>query len=226
MALKNMWLNVLMSFFLYTHYSNANPATVSGRVHFQQFYSQIRPFMLQYLAGNCSSVYQRYLHDPLFHSDNVLECDRCAAAPVVQCLLSNFPEVDKSNMASAAVLLGIVPATLSLAGFSTAETGLLSIRRPLLAFLIAAGAPAISPIQTFKYGHPRDHLQERRRIPDSEGQKPVLSALILILEYLMVSTAIGNLAHVGYQLCIRTVCNFSIETVYLPALWAFLALTM
>ena len=182
--------------------------------------------MHQYLQSNCSLELSHYLsstpEDP-FHSSNTLDCKHCAAAPVTGCLLHTFHEVDKANMASAAVILGILPGTLSLAGSNTAETGLLSLRRPLLAFLLGAGAPAVSPMRTFNYGDPLELLHRRAGSLKAPRMHGVSGVLILVLEYGFALAAVGNLVVLSYQLCVRTICAFAQDTAYLPALWAFLA---
>jgi hypothetical protein len=126
-------------------------------------------------------------------------------------------------MASAAIILGIVPATLYLAGSSTAETELLSMQRPLLAFLIGAGAPAGSSIHTFNYGDPQELIQMRPNAlsPPRIGHR--WAFVILIVEYTLALASIANLCLVSYQLCIRTISAFAQDTVYMPALWGFLA---
>ena len=179
--------------------------------------------MNQYLQDNCSAEYERYFQDADYESPNTLECRHCKAAPVVGCLLNTFPETDKANMASAAVILGILPATLSLAGSNTAETGLLSLRRPLLAFLIGAGAPAVSPTRTFNYGDPKELIQIRPKSIRAPRLNNVSSITVLVFEYIFALLAVANLCLVSFQLCIRTLCSFSLDTAYLPALWAFLA---
>lgn len=194
---------------------------MAAKAHFRQFYPQIRPYMEHYLSNNCSSEYDTYLHNPNFTSFNTLDCKECAAAPVTGCLLNTFHETDKVNMASAAVLLGILPATLSLAGSNTAETGLLSLRRPLLAFLIGAGAPAVSPTRMFNYGEELVQLRPKSIRAPRLGRTS--SIVMIVAEYVFALTAVANLCLASYQLCLRTICSFAQDTSYLPALWAFLA---
>ncbi len=178
--------------------------------------------MQQYLREECNAEYQNYLNDTST-SNNQLSCKNCTAAPLSGCLLHAFREVDKANMASAAVILGILPTSLSLAGSATAETGLLSLRRPVLAFLLGAGAPAVNPTRTFNYGDPYVLMTMRRRglkIPQLRG---FLGVVVLVAEYALAMAAVANLGVVSWQLCIRTICSFSQDTIYMPALWSFFA---
>lgn len=129
-------------------------------------------------------------------------------------------------MASAAVVLGLLPTMLSLAGSSTLEMGIFALRRPLLAFLLAAGSPAVSPIRTFEYRDPSVILQLRPEGLRTPSLSRARTTLVCGLEYLLAMAAVANLAIASYQLSTRTSCSSNLETTYLPALWAFLALAV
>ena len=109
------------------------------------------------MLDNCSFVFDEYLNGS--SPDCLPRHVGCLPGNVVNCILNNAPESLKANTAAAAVLLGLLPTTLSLVGSSTIETGLLALRRPALAGLLAAGAPAVSPIRTFEYCDPKDILR-------------------------------------------------------------------
>jgi hypothetical protein len=109
MALRLTGLTLLL--LLSTLQYNFCLAAVPHRVHYKEFYPQLRPYMDKYLTENCSDDY--YLYEPDYRSNNVLECPGCAAVQLTGCLLNTFHEVEKANMASAAVILGILSATLS-----------------------------------------------------------------------------------------------------------------
>ncbi|KAK5630969.1 hypothetical protein RRF57_006684 [Xylaria bambusicola] len=85
-------------------------------------------------------------------------------------------------MAAAAVALGLLPITLSLVGSSTAEIGLLALRRPILTFFLASGAPAVSSLGVFEYQGPihmlREGLRESRACLDL--MSPVLCSWVFL----------------------------------------------
>ena len=122
-------------------------------------------------------------------------------------------------MAAAAVLLGLLPATLAILGSNSRETSLLALRRPLLAFLLALGAPTVSPLRSTQHA---DHAQILTQGEDRISM-PSLSAfnatLVASAQYLFACASAFNVAHVTWQLCILTVSSFSPEAVYFPALW-------
>jgi hypothetical protein len=65
----------------------------------------------------------------------------------------------KLNIATAAIALGLMPTLLTFAGMTTVEIGLLGIQRPILAFLLSAALPAVSPTRTFNYRSPFETLK-------------------------------------------------------------------
>lgn len=193
--------------------------------HFQQWFPQYGPTFERFIRGSCKTTFAEYM------ADYAPTCDYvgCLSGRVVHCLLSSATESLKANMAAAAVLLGLLPTTLSLVGSNTVETGVLALRRPLLAALLAAGMPSVAPIRLFDYDDPAELLLGRPppaglRVP-APTHAGVLAAAALA-EYLLAAAAVANLGHLSYLLCVRAVCSFSSDTAFHPALWAFLALAM
>jgi hypothetical protein len=143
---------------------------------------------------------------------------------MVHCLLSQATESLKANMAAASVILGLLPTTLCLVGSGTAETGILARRRPLLSLLLACGSPGVSPIRTSEYQDPIGLLRKSPghsviRLPSLDHRT---AAVVSALQYIAAVLAIANLAHVSWEVCVKTVCSFSSDTAYQPALWALL----
>lgn len=111
--------------------------------------------------------------------------------------------------------------------FKHCQTGLLAQRRPFLAFLLAVGAPAVSIIRTFDY---RDPLQVVCTSSDSNHLLPALHPrrtwcfATILVQYLLAVSAVVNVAHTSWQLCVQTLCSFSTETTFHRLLWTFSAL--
>jgi len=138
--------------------------------------------------------------------------DSCKIAPVTECILSHLMQADQANMASASAVLGLLPTVLSMMGSSTVDIGLLAVRRPGLAIVLACGSPAINPLRTFVYNDPKQTLQlysNALKPPTPTGR---LRVLVSVLEELM---GLG-----AYQLSLRTVLSMSEETMYLQGIWA------
>ncbi|KAI8944046.1 hypothetical protein F4801DRAFT_595243 [Xylaria longipes] len=186
-----------------THSANA-----ADRSHYDHWYPQYADHFTGVARNSCSVAIQRYQEgdppDLVDGCENVLTQVQCASAGVIACLLEHTTEEIKANMAAAAVVLGLLPTTLSLASSSTAEIGLLALRRPILALLLATGAPAVSPIRAFEYREPIHMLRE-----EPADSQPWATA---------------NLVQVSWELGTHTVISFSSDNSYLPLLWYLLTL--
>jgi hypothetical protein len=188
----------------------------SKHVHFQQWYPQFEKGFESIIRTKCNEEFERYMTETPQPG-----CKNCIAGPVVTCMLEALDENVKAMFASAGVLLALLPTTLSLAGPSTIETGILAQRRPFLAFLLALCSPAASPIRTIDYRDPQELL---RRKPDiyrikADGISVAARRVISGLEYLLTTAAIANVAHVTWELSVKTVTAVSTVTEFLPALW-------
>ncbi|KAH8194414.1 hypothetical protein TruAng_011421 [Truncatella angustata] len=159
---------------------------------------------------DCSAQFQADLHATTWRPYST-----------VRCLLESFPEYRKSEMAAASVLLGLLPVILSQLGPSTVEQGLLGLRRPILAMLLAAGSPTAVSLRNTEY----DEALEKRVGADKRVLSlPVWStSFILLAQYLVALGAAVNVAILAYQLCIWAVTVFSLGFEGLPALWVSLA---
>ena len=146
---------------------------------------------------------------------------------VVSCVLKRVTENVKANTAAAAVLLGLLPTVLGLAGSSTAEMGILAHHRPLLAFILALGSPVVSPTRAFEFQNPKKLLEadedELMPLPKLRGRWAVV---VSALQYVVAAAAAGNIIHIGLELGIKAVCSFAPDTVYLPLLWSLTAVLL
>lgn len=145
---------------------------------------------------------------------------------LLSCILENTTEAIKANMASGTVALGLAPTILTLLGSTTGETALLSRRRPLLAFLLACGSPAVNPLPTFVYENPLEALKAREgRLAPSHvtAAPPWQSVLIVAVEYLFAAAAIVNIMTVTYYTGKWTINAISCDIIYMPILWVLLA---
>ncbi|KAI9700138.1 MAG: hypothetical protein M1820_006920 [Bogoriella megaspora] len=130
-------------------------------------------------------------------------------------------------MASAGVLLGLMPANFSTIGSTIVETALISLvaERPLLALLLAAGSPAIAPLRPFEYPEPNELMK-----PQHQGAagyefpryKRKGKIAIVAIEYTVAVAAVANVAAISYDIGVKAIFSVWVETMYDPLLWAFL----
>ncbi|KAI0410394.1 hypothetical protein F5X98DRAFT_368834 [Xylaria grammica] len=145
---------------------------------------------------------------------------KCSIQTVLDCLLENTSESVKTATAAASVLLGFLPTILGLVGSSTAESGLIALRRPMLTTLLALGAPAMSPIRTFEYRTPTELLSSRADSIEIPRMGAVPSAAITALQYLLAAAAAVNTAHVSWQLGNQAFCSLDVDSDFFPLVWS------
>lgn len=127
-----MKLILLFSFATFSRHAHA----VAWHLYpqFDSWYPLLRPELEYYIQHNCSSFYTNYLVGkcptpfPFQPSKlNPATCKGEGAIHLTNCLLQHVTEIDKSFMAGAAILLGLLPTVLSMAASTTVETGVLSV---------------------------------------------------------------------------------------------------
>jgi hypothetical protein len=219
MVRTKSWALLLSLFHLYICRTVAGS---EGGDKFRTWYPEYRSIFNQILEKSCAEQYNAYLSDntSFVGSEFIDDGANTPGEAVVQCILNSTSEFIKANMASAAVLLGIMPFALSVLGSDSEESSLLIViaRRPLLTFLILAGSPVVVALQPFEYKDPvRQILSSREPRFRSLNLGP--SWFVLLLEYLIAFIACANTAHVTYQLCVSIVTVMWADSTILPALW-------
>ncbi|KAJ5424749.1 hypothetical protein N7445_010722 [Penicillium cf. griseofulvum] len=185
--------------------------------HFQHWYHHWGEGMQNMLHNDqCGGMFKAYLEGTMSWCSD----EGCYVGSVVDCLLENTKESWKANMASAALILGLLPTLLAVGGRpNTVEVGLLSLRRPFLAFMLAVGAPGITSIAAFEH---KSAIQVLQKEPDSL-HTPKLSRLsaiaIVAIEYILACVAIANVVFTSWQLGVSSVCSMAYANTWLPLLW-------
>jgi hypothetical protein len=185
---------------------------------FDQFYPEYEAEFTAILASNCSSIFHQY-QNTSGSARNLMVDAICHQ--VVDCVLSNSFESTKANMASAGVVLGLLPTILALLGSTTPELSLLSSRRPLLAFLLSIGAPAVSPVRIFMFHDPVAALRTDPSEPTRYTK--IQTILIVLLEYLATGAAVTNVWTLSWQLGQKTIIGISCGITWFQMLWVGLA---
>ncbi|KAI5919148.1 hypothetical protein F4810DRAFT_517417 [Camillea tinctor] len=196
--------------------------------NFDHFFPAWNDKIQTILRNNCSEELATYREGNV----DPTKAKSALVTPVIECILNEFPEYRKAEMASSAVILGLLPTILQSLGSTAAETALLGLRRPVLAFLLSAGSPAVSPMKgsefvetvaTFIEGESKGLAIlgfSWSRIP------PSMRALISVVEYLIVGGAVANVVDLAYELGRHAIVAFAPETVFCMPLWTFLAVVI
>jgi hypothetical protein len=189
---------------------------------FRNWYPKYSEMLSDYSTGACNVTYNDYqtsYNAPAGSYDSSLLLIICYQHE--DCLLENIAPNIMVNFQSATVILGLMPTLLSTIGPSVAEISLVSAHRPILAFLISMGAPAIWPTRIFEYNNPTDLL-----IGSSSTSKLELRPLsfwlaltISALQYLLAAGSVFNIMNTSIILGERSILSWGCTTNFMPLVW-------
>jgi hypothetical protein len=169
----------------------------------------------------CNSTLQRY-KNPYPGSPPA----RLTIAYHADCILSNTTETIKANMASAGVVLGLMPSLLSFLGPTLAESSTLALERPFLSLLLAIGAPAFYPFRPFDHRDPLEALKQRSRLLPQIPLSCWAHVLVSVLQYLLALATAVNVVTASLQLGLNTVVTWNKDQSFLPLMWVILSLAI
>ncbi|KAK7430808.1 hypothetical protein QQZ08_002597 [Neonectria magnoliae] len=193
---------------------------------FDEFFPGWNAYLQGIIHGDCQRDFDFYQSGRI----NANASASSRVTPLINCILNQFPEFRKAELAASAVILGLLPMILQSLGSTTAETALLGRRRPLLALLLAAGSPAVNVARGSEIA---ETLAKFVEVADTPGAIPGVQLAVLsphvrpfisVLQYLLVGGAVANVAHLTYRLGVNAIVGFAPETVFMLPLWAFLAM--
>jgi hypothetical protein len=193
------------------------------------FYAKYNARLTNISTNTCASTFQDYhasYHDP--HSTSLAHELLSICYQHEQCMLDALPSNILVNFNSASVVLGLMPTLLSTIGPSVAEVSLLSVHRPVLAFLTSVGAPAVWPTRLLEYNDPvrvlfgsdaRDSL-----LAYHIGARWKWAAYILsILQYALATGAVINVFMTSLDVGRKSILSWGCTTTFGPLLWSTLA---
>lgn len=153
--------------------------------------------------------------------------------PVINCILETMPEYRKAELASSAVVLGLLPTILQTLGSTPAETALLALRRPVLAFLLALGSPSVATMKTSEFMMTVSDLVEkgdtRPTTISPYRWRSVTSRWRIAMsaaEYLVTMAAVVNVIYLAVQLGFNAIVMFAPETIFMLPLWTFICVVI
>lgn len=206
---------------IFTLLSFASLPSPSTAANFRTFYPEYASIFTSILDTSCSTALSAWTVSlPPSPADYAANGTTTSGEALIQCVLSNTSEFIKANMASAAVLLGIMPFALSVLGSSSEESALLYViaRRPLLTTLLLAGSPVVVALRPFEYKDPVGILRAREGRFYSFSMGP--SWVVVVLEYIVVLASVVNVVHVTYGLGMGVATMILPDSSYLPGVWA------
>ncbi|KAF2689802.1 hypothetical protein K458DRAFT_427891 [Lentithecium fluviatile CBS 122367] len=155
----------------------------------------------------------------------------CAVA--TDCILKNTTETIKSNMASAAIFLGLTPSILALIGPSVMDLSLLSARLPILAILLALASPAVNSLYCFRGAESSEEISRASTSAIArdwhhwtKNRSPLAKTAIRLAEYMIVGGLLVNTIQVSIDLDLRSVSGWRCGQMHMPLMWCLLSLAV
>ncbi|KAI0403801.1 hypothetical protein F4802DRAFT_279014 [Xylaria palmicola] len=189
---------------------------------FEHFFPGWNHLVQDIIRDHCSEPYAEYLTGNV----NKTLGKQSLVNPVIDCILEEFPEFRKAELATGALVLGLIPTILQSIGSSTVETALVGLRRPLLGFLISAGSPAVSMMKTSDFASTITDFVEGTG-PEELGLgrlrwgagRAGWALAVALLEYVAVGGAVANVLHLAWELGVHAVAIFAPDTIFGVPLW-------
>lgn len=150
------------------------------------------------------------------------------ASKMLNCLFG-APELNdavKANMASAQVLLGFLFTILTTVGCDPTETSVLSIRRTLLAMLVAVRSPAPSPERAFIYQDPNDLLKNYKGHSQISQNTTMQKSAFLAAQYFIVIVTVVNTVELALELGFLIISSVLPSRSWLVILWTILGVVV
>ena len=187
---------------------------------FKAWFLEYAPHFRNVSITTCNSTLEKYRHPGIGEEPPRLTSSRHAA-----CILDNTDEIIKANMASAGVVLGLMPSLISLLGPTLAESSILMIERPLLSSLLVIGGPALYSFRPFDQGSSESLHKSLRSLPY------VTSGfwarfLISLFQYIVAVAAAINVIFASVELGLKTILTWKKDASYFPLIWVFLSLCL
>ena len=200
---------------------------------FSDFFGEYNEGFQNILRTNCSTEYIVYLQNR--HNTTILdqglqqfnEKSWATSHDVINCMLRATPELIKSKMATADILLGLLPSMLAMVGVQVSDTAIIAVvaKKPFLTFLLAFGSPAVNAYRSTDYKAAVEELSEH-----SYGKSikvfgnPWAKFCIHTVVYLLACLSIANVAELAWELGGRIIFLILPDDQYMVLLWAFLGL--
>lgn len=209
-------------------YSNGSWVSLIYDHHFQDFYPVYGPKLKGIVLSTCFGNYTNYANHNGTCNDwqdygwTIGPAD-CAGYNLLNCVLDQLPDTVKADMAASGILLGLLPVLLSLVGSTTAEVGLLALRRPLLASMLALASPGISTMKFHDYRDAFAPLRKHHQPIDPTGFAKKAPWLQSVFEYGLAATALANMIMVASDLTRKAIAGNDPNRDYQVLVWTLWA---
>ncbi|RSL77496.1 hypothetical protein CEP51_009036 [Fusarium floridanum] len=214
------------------HISPATAALDRTRSQFKHFFPTVETYAKERFHKACPEQFANYFNESLPDPGQ----GHKYSGDLMECILEEWGELNKANMAVTAILLALLPAGLVQFGPSMAEISILSTRRPFLATLLGFGLMSPNPAEFDFEGILEKAGKGSASLPPIkalDGRYFIAKVLVSLVEYVI---AMGATANCFFQIYRFTYLAISLAPLvaYVPGVpeaatlfgWAFLNLPL
>ncbi|KAF5022855.1 hypothetical protein F66182_5088 [Fusarium sp. NRRL 66182] len=187
-----------------------------SRSQFKQFFPTVEEFAKPRFHEECPEEFANYFDESLPDPNGSHEW----STRLMGCILDNFGELNKANMAVTAILLALLPAGLGQFGPGMAEISLLSTRRPLLAMFLSFGLMSPNPTEyDFEAILHKANNGGEALVPIQalDGDSFTVKILVSLVEYIIGIAATGNCFYQVYRFTYWSI-SLAPMVVFMPGL--------
>lgn len=169
------------------------------------------------LAGPCRTLYDDFVNKGQGNCGLLLDC----------VLEHGISELQKTTIAGAQVILGLIPSLLASVGNSVPEVSVLASQRPMLTLLLTLEAPGMYPTRVTTYVHPLDVLARAtsRGVFSAAAKWAIGRPLLILLQYLLAMAIAANNLELSLRVGSRSVLSWGCRSWWMPLVWVLFPLS-
>ena len=217
-----------------SHFTTAQHWYNGGSIRFSDWFPKSTDYFADVSTGVCNAslrAFENAYYDspsiPLVNLGVKKEWpvhDLCDAH--ASCILEHTSEMRKASLATAGVLLGLMPTLLAVLSPSISELVLLSSQRPMLASILSVGAPGVLQRRIFEYEDPFELIEATESLKVSTRSLLVLGpwntwkAMVVALgQYLLALACAVNTTTLAIQTSNKSVISWGCTRTWPLILW-------
>ncbi|KLU88242.1 hypothetical protein MAPG_07229 [Magnaporthiopsis poae ATCC 64411] len=214
---------IILGLGLFSVVAADRPYDTYPREQFDRFLPEWNGLIQGILQSNCSEVLEAYRTRTSDQNPPGLTYD--PTRRVIECVMEHMEEFRKLDMAISAVLLGLTPTILQSLACTTLDLAFLSLRRPLLAFLLAVGSPIVSSTRTTQFQKGVQDVVAKGKRSDVNQRRPLHWSwcLVTLVQYAAACGCVANMVNLSYELGVHAMTVISPRFTHQVALWGILA---
>lgn len=187
--------------FIYLLLAEALVEAVGQTIKFSSFFPLLSAATYEETSNTiCNTTLAAY-HQSLRGSNTTEHAATCSYQQ--RCILKNLRPDIAARMASAGVLLGLTPGLLAGVGPSVSEISLLSLKKPIISFLVSLSCPAVFPSRVLQYDDARSVMSTPSLdfgLQRYTNQGLAWKRSLILGKYLVLCGSVFNIFYTSWEL--------------------------